>query len=77
VNKKENFKKFRLDSLIVKRGRRFVLNGLNLNIPQKEFFCIIGPSGAGKSTLIESILGTIPVKSGEIYINGKRIKYKF
>jgi NitT/TauT family transport system ATP-binding protein len=39
-----------------------------------EFVSIVGPSGCGKSTLLMLIAGLIPVTSGEIVIQGERVR---
>ncbi|MCF6437686.1 MULTISPECIES: peptidase domain-containing ABC transporter [Pseudoalteromonas] len=47
-----------------------VINELSLKINAGESVAITGPSGCGKSTLLKIMLGLIPVKSGEILIDG-------
>ena len=34
------------------RGTTVALNGVNLDILENEFVCVVGPSGCGKSTLL-------------------------
>ena len=51
----------------------FVLNDINLNIEEGEYFIILGPTGAGKTVLLESIAGLYPIKSGEIWLRGKEV----
>jgi len=60
----------------VKRGgnrtKEFTaIKGVNLNVKKGEFLTIVGPSGCGKSTLLDMLAGLAPVKSGEIFIDGK------
>lgn len=43
-----------------------VIENLNFSINEGEYYCIVGRNGSGKSTLIKSILGLIPVLSGEL-----------
>jgi phosphonate transport system ATP-binding protein len=45
-----------------------VLRGINLQIEQGEFVCIIGLSGSGKSTLLRCINRLIEGSSGEILV---------
>lgn len=47
--------------------------GLNLEIAENEFLCVVGPSGCGKSTLLSSIAGFLPPKSGTVQMDGKAI----
>ena len=34
-----------------RKGRMVALNGIDLDIMENEFICVVGPSGCGKSTL--------------------------
>lgn len=45
-----------------------VLRGINLQIEQGEFVCIIGLSGAGKSTLLRCVNRLISASSGAILV---------
>jgi len=45
---------------------------VSLNIAEGELVALIGPNGAGKTTLLRSILGLVPVRSGEVRIFGER-----
>lgn len=48
-----------------------IIENVNLQIYQKDFFGIIGPNGGGKSTLLKAILGLISIQKGKIRIFGK------
>ena len=47
-----------------------VLNGINLQIAEKELMVIIGESGGGKSVLLKHIIGLIRPERGKIVIDG-------
>lgn len=47
-----------------------VLQGLNFDIKKGEFIGIIGKNGAGKSTILKAMRGFLPLRSGEILLNG-------
>lgn len=50
-------------------GKRNVINGINLEIKDKEFIVLVGSSGCGKSTILRLISGLEDITSGEIYID--------
>ena len=45
------------------------LSDVNLEIPRKEFLCVIGPSGCGKSTFLKIVAGLIKPSSGTVLLN--------
>ena len=49
------------------------LNGVDLEVLDKEFVFIIGASGSGKSTLLKLILKEEPVTSGNIYFKNLKL----
>lgn len=49
------------------------LNGINLEIEDEEFICLLGRSGSGKSTLVNIISGLLKPDSGEVILKGKNI----
>jgi ABC-2 type transport system ATP-binding protein len=51
-------------------GSLHALNGVDLAIPQGEFFGLLGPNGAGKSTLINILAGLLKPTSGSVRIMG-------
>lgn len=48
-----------------------VLNNINLNFEMGKIYGVVGPNGSGKSTLFKSILGLIPIDTGEVSIDNK------
>ena len=50
-----------------------VLDGLNLDIRDKEFITFLGPSGCGKTTTLRIIAGFLDADSGEVVFEGKKI----
>jgi NitT/TauT family transport system ATP-binding protein len=55
------------------RGRYVALSGVNVDIKDGEFLCLLGPSGCGKSTLLNIIAGFEPTTSGRVTSDGKRV----
>ena len=54
-------------------GNEVILNGINLDIYDKEFITLLGPSGCGKTTTLRIIAGFETPKSGEVYFENKLI----
>ena len=54
-------------------GDAVALDGVSLQIESGEFFCLLGPSGCGKTTTLNLIGGFIPLTSGELRIEGRRV----
>lgn len=51
-----------------------ILDGLNFEIQEGEFFVLVGPSGSGKTTTLKLINRLIEQTDGDIYFNNKRLK---
>lgn len=49
-------------------NRDYVLENLNLNIPQEKITAIVGASGSGKTTIIKLLLGFYPPSKGDIKV---------
>ena len=57
-------------SLVVRRGARLVLDGLDVSVAPGEVLSIVGPNGAGKSTLLLAWLGLLPF-AGTLRLAGR------
>jgi ABC-type Mn2+/Zn2+ transport system ATPase subunit len=57
------------ESLALGYGRRTVLQDLNLEIGQGEFWFCLGPNGEGKTTLLRTILGSIQPQAGTLWLH--------
>lgn len=57
-----------------RNGEVVALNGVNLEIAENEFICVVGPSGCGKSTLLNIIAGLQHPSSGEVTVNNQVVK---
>jgi ABC-2 type transport system ATP-binding protein len=51
-------------------GSLQALAGVDLDVPQGEFFGLLGPNGAGKTTLISIIAGLVKASSGYVRVMG-------
>ena len=50
------------------------LQGVDLDVQEGEFLCIVGPSGCGKSTFLQMVAGLEPVSEGSLKINGHPVR---
>jgi iron complex transport system ATP-binding protein len=49
---------------------RPVLNNVDISVRSGEVLCLLGPNGVGKTTLFRTLLGLLPIISGEVLIDG-------
>ena len=56
-----------------RKGKTVALNGVDLDIYENEFICVVGPSGCGKSTLLNIIAGLQEPSSGKVYVDGNEV----
>lgn len=47
-----------------------ILDGIDLEVPEKQFLAVVGPSGSGKSTLLGLLAGLDRPTFGSIQFNG-------
>lgn len=57
-------------------GKLTVLHGVSIEAEAGQVVTILGPNGAGKSTLMKTIAGHLPVITGMVTLNGKRVDNK-
>jgi NitT/TauT family transport system ATP-binding protein len=53
------------------KGGVVALEGIDLEIGEREFVSLIGPSGCGKSTLLRIVGDLIQPTAGDVVVNGK------
>ncbi len=67
-------------SLIELKGASFgyndqdIFKDIHFKIDKGEIFCIIGPNGCGKTTLLDSILGILKLRQGDVLLDGCSIQ---
>ena len=63
----------RIRDLVFRRGRKTILDGINMDIPRGSIVAFMGPSGAGKTTILRLISGQLRPNEGTIEVNGQRV----
>lgn len=56
-----------------KKNELHIINNVSLNLEDHGLVALLGQSGSGKTTLLNAIGGLDKVKSGKIYVDGKKI----
>ena len=49
------------------------LSGIDLDVAEREFVCLLGPSGCGKSTLLNIVAGFLEPTSGRVLVDGSPV----
>ncbi|SIT82469.1 ABC transporter ATP-binding protein [Pontibaca methylaminivorans] len=62
-----------LRDVSVNYGPVAALKNLSVKVEEGQIVTIIGSNGAGKTTTLRAMSGMLPVKSGEIHFEGKRV----
>ncbi|MDH5625638.1 MAG: ABC transporter ATP-binding protein, partial [Nitrospira sp.] len=52
---------------------RPAIRDISFSVQEGEILCLLGPSGCGKTTILRAIAGFEPVRSGEIFLSGRRV----
>ncbi|MGN6752854.1 MAG: ABC transporter ATP-binding protein, partial [Intrasporangium sp.] len=73
MNRTDTFEELRLDNVGRRFGGQDALQDLDLTIRAGEFIALLGPSGCGKSTALNCLAGLLPLTSGSIWQDEKRI----
>jgi NitT/TauT family transport system ATP-binding protein len=64
-----------VDKVFTDRARAVpALEGIRLEIPERQFVCIVGPSGSGKSTLLRIMMGLTAPTRGEVLYQGEPVR---
>ncbi|XP_023210595.1 multidrug resistance-associated protein 4-like, partial [Centruroides sculpturatus] len=73
VEEEDNLNEIRMDTVTAawKKGTEPTLNRISLNMQPGELLLVVGHVGSGKTSLLMSLLGEIPITSGEVSVKGK------
>jgi len=65
----------RVANLAKSFGRKKVFEGLSLSLAKGKVHGLLGRNGEGKTTLIRIITGVIPADRGELFFDGRAIRF--
>jgi phospholipid/cholesterol/gamma-HCH transport system ATP-binding protein len=63
----------RIRDLVFRRGKKTILDGINMEIMRGSMVAFMGPSGAGKTTILRLISGQLRPDEGTVEVNGQMI----
>lgn len=63
-----------IQSLVVRRGGRVVLENLSCSLSPASVHGLVGRNGAGKTTLLEAIAGSVRTSSGNVRLAGREVR---
>ncbi len=63
----------RISDIDVFRGPTQVIHGLNLEVKEGQVVALLGRNGAGKSTVLETIMGIVPARRGQMEFRERSI----
>ena len=64
---------FEVRNLSAAYGQSQVLHGIDLSVGRGEIVVLVGRNGMGKSTLMKSLIGLMPSRSGQIFVDGAEV----
>jgi len=66
-----------VNKLSVKIQDKTLLSEIDFHVDDGNYWVVVGPNGSGKSTLLKTLMGILPVHSGQISLNQRHInQYK-
>lgn len=70
---KENHVLLEVDNINTFRGAAHIVRDVSLHVDENEVVALVGRNGAGRTTIIESIVGLLPIRDGNIKFHGGEI----
>ncbi|MGI8479934.1 MAG: ABC transporter ATP-binding protein [Gaiellaceae bacterium] len=64
----------RVKGVSIGYGGSHVVRDLSLELCAGEILGLIGPNGAGKSTTLHALMGLVPLRSGDVELDGRSLR---
>jgi len=64
----------RIQGISVGFGGNLVVRELSLEVNLGEIVGLIGPNGAGKSTTLHALMGLVPLRTGDVLLDGRSLR---
>ena len=65
---------FEAKNIAKKYGDQLALDRVSISVPEQSIYGLLGPNGAGKTTLIRIINQITGPDSGDLFLNGKKLR---
>ena len=65
---------FEAKNITKQYGSQMVLDNVSISVPRQSIYGLLGPNGAGKTTLIRIINQITGPDSGELFLDGKKLR---
>jgi iron complex transport system ATP-binding protein len=59
-----------INNVSVDIGKRRIVDGVNIEVPDGRFVGLLGPNGSGKSTILKAIYRVLRPSSGQVLLDG-------
>jgi len=64
----------RIQDISVGYGGNPVVRDVSFDVSEGEIVGLIGPNGAGKSTTLHALMGLVPLRSGDVLLDGRSLR---
>ena len=62
-----------LNNLNVYYGESHILRNVSFTVEAGAVVCLMGRNGVGKTTTLKGIMGLLPIRSGQVHLNGQNV----
>ncbi|MDQ6789019.1 MAG: ABC transporter ATP-binding protein [Acidobacteriota bacterium] len=63
-----------VQNITIGYGAAEIVKNVSFSLRENETLAIVGANGAGKTTLLKSLNASLPLRTGEIFLDGKKLQ---